>query len=305
MDVPNKRSSHSTPTPRGGGIAPVLALIAALSFAGSLESHIRATLLLTLALFSLIGLAEDLLGVPILWRLLLQAGVAVALSQLLVRSPEGRSLQLMLAYLCALIFVVAYVNAFNFMDGINGLSVAQVLIAGSAWYAIGRLEGVDSFAIAGAAIAAAALGFAPFNVRNAQVFLGDVGSYALGAVLAALAILGMSEGIAPEAIVAPLTVYIADTGSTLLRRLARGDAWSEPHRDHIYQQLVRLGWSHSATTILVSLIIVLVTLLGSVSLVTVSVPTRMIADLAIVLLLSSYLASPRVVRRGRSTTASL
>ena len=103
------------------------------------------------------------------------------------------------------LWLVAYTNGFNFMDGIDGISVAQATVAGIVWYVLGRSEHVSSLAVGGAIVAGAVIGFAPFNLLRARMFLGDVGSYFLGAWLAALAVLGLRAGIAPEAVLAPLS----------------------------------------------------------------------------------------------------
>ena len=239
--MPNERSSHSQPTPRGGGLAPAIAIAIALVAAGSVDSRTQVAMLIAIGAFGLIGLVEDLAGVPVLWRFVLQLAAAAAVAPWLLADLGGQRAVALLGGAIALLFVVAYVNAFNFMDGINGISVAQTLVAGATWYVVGQVEDIASFATAGAVAAAAALAFAPFNFPHARVFLGDVGSYALGAALAVLAVVGLRAGIAPEAVLAPLSLYVADTGATLVRRFRRGEPWYRPHRDHVYQQLGARG----------------------------------------------------------------
>jgi UDP-N-acetylmuramyl pentapeptide phosphotransferase/UDP-N-acetylglucosamine-1-phosphate transferase len=134
------------------------------------------------------------------------------------------------------------------------------------------------------------------------VFLGDVGSYAFGASLATLALVGLRRGIPLEAVLAPLSLYVADTGSTLVRRFRRGEAWYRPHREHVYQQLVVLGWSHVATTSMIGLITLTLGALGAVSLGG-TAGLRVVADLAIVALLGAYLGSPAVLQRVRAAPA--
>lgn len=298
FDVPNERSSHTQPTLRGGGLAPAIGVFAALLFAGAVDGPTRVSVLTAIGAFGLIGLAEDLFGVPILARLALQT-VAVAMIAPWILQDLGASQSFrLLAAVMIFLFIVSYVNAFNFMDGINGISVAQTVAAGGVWYIVGRIEGVDSFAVSGAVMVAAALAFAPFNFPTALVFLGDVGSYAIGAALAVLALMGLRAGIAPEAVIAPLTVYLADTGATLMRRFIRGDPWYRPHRDHTYQQLVGLGWSHTTTTVMVGAAIALTGALGVVSLDS-GLPLRATAGGGILVVLTAYLAAPELVRRRR------
>ena len=157
-------------------------------------------------------------------------------------------------------------------------------------------------AAAGAIAAGAALGFAPFNVVRARMFLGDVGSYFFGAWLAVAAVLGLRAGLAPEAVLAPLVLYAADTGVTLVRRVVTGETWYEPHRDHAYQRLVRAGWSHVQTTVVVAAVMAVCAALGAVSLHG-SATLRALADVALVAVLVAYLVSPSLLA-GRSSQAA-
>jgi len=149
------------------------------------------------------------------------------------------------------------------------------------------------------ALVAGAIGFAPFNFPTARVFLGDVGSYFAGAWLAVLVVLGLRGSIPPEAIVAPVALYVADTGLTLARRVQRHEPWHEPHRQHAYQRLVVLGWSHKKTAGVVFTLVTMCALLGSVSLLG-SVPGRVAADCGIVLLVVGYLDLPRRIEHRQS-----
>src|SRR5207248_843948 len=136
------------------------------------------------------------------------------------------------------VWLVAFVNAFNFMDGIDGVAVAQAFVAGMAWYAIGHHEHVRALEIAAAIVVGGALGFAPFNFPRARMFLGDVGSYSFGASLAILLVVGLRAGLPFEAVFAPVALCVADTGVTLVRRVRGGRRWDAPHREHVYQRLV-------------------------------------------------------------------
>jgi UDP-N-acetylmuramyl pentapeptide phosphotransferase/UDP-N-acetylglucosamine-1-phosphate transferase len=202
------------------------------------------------------------------------------------------------AFSCGvLLWLVAYTNAFNFMDGINGISVAQVVVAGAAWWALGVHEHAHDLATAGAMVAAAGLAFAPFNApTRARMFLGDVGSYFLGGWLAATAVIGLRSGIPPEAILAPLALYCADTSTTLIRRIRRGEAWTQPHREHRYQRLVQSGWSHQQTSLTVALAMAICAGLGALS-ITGSLALRVVGDALIGIILVGYLMKP--VSRSR------
>ncbi len=199
-------------------------------------------------------------------------------------------------FLLVVVWIVSYVNAFNFMDGIDGISVAQAVVAGVTWSALGTAEDLPGVAAGGAIITGAAMGFAPFNVPRARMFLGDVGSYFFGAWLAMIAVLGVRYGVAPEAMLAPLGLYLADTGATLVRRFRRGDPWFLPHREHVYQRLTARGWSHMRVTALVTLALIVCSGLGAVALAD-SLLLRASADVALTMVLLSYLAAPRLLSR--------
>ena len=151
---------------------------------------------------------------------------------------------------------------------------------------------------AGAAVAAGALAFLPWNAVRARVFLGDAGSYGLGVALAVLAAYSVIRGIAPEAALAPLALYLADTGWTLQRRIRAGERFFEAHRTHTYQQLCDVGWSHQRVTMATSAVTATLCLLGAASLAG-HPALRAGADLAGLALLAAYLRSPTLLGRAR------
>lgn len=302
VDVPNERSSHVSPTPRGGGLAAAAGTAAALAVAGGIDGRTLAALLAALCSFAVLGLAEDLVGVPVMWRLAVQVAAAAVITGWLVGDLDRAWVVRALLLAAGSLFVVGYVNAFNFMDGINGISAVQTATVGAAWYLIAEAQGVEGFGTGSAIVAAAALAFAPYNFPRARVFLGDVGSYAFGAVLAALAVLGLRRGLPAEAVLAPLSLYLADTGTTLAKRVVRGEPWFLPHRDHVYQQLVILGWSHTATTSMVGALTAILGILGAASTLD-NMGLRVLADVGIAAVLVAYLAAPTLVRRARPTPA--
>ncbi|MFN2607542.1 MAG: glycosyltransferase family 4 protein [Acidimicrobiales bacterium] len=302
VDVPNARSSHDRPTLRGGGLAPAVAVMVALGVWSGGAGRPRVGVLAAVAVFGAIGLVEDLAGLPLAARFGLQVvGAAAALAGLL--GGLGGAVAWRVAFTTGcLLWLVSFVNAFNFMDGIDGLSVAQAAVAGGSWYVVGRVDHAPLLAAGGLIVAAAAVGFAPFNAPRARVFLGDVGSYALGGALAALAVVGVRAGVRPEAVLAPLALYGADTGSTLVRRVATGQAWYLPHRDHAYQRLVRGGWSHARTTLTVAAWLAACSAAGAATL-RASTGPRVVADAVVVALLAAYLALPGwLARRPRRET---
>jgi len=281
----------------------VLGVLGGLAVAPAVGGSAKLGLVVAGLGFGLLGLVDDVHPIAARSRLALQ-GMAAALAlpwvlDGLSGSPAWRAL----FTVTVLVWLVAFVNAFNFMDGINGMAVAQVMVAGAAWYAIGHGQHVASLATFGPILAAAAVGFAPYNFPVARVFLGDVGSYFLGATLAVLAVEGLRAGLAPEAVLAPLSVYLVDTASTLVRRVRRGERWYEAHRDHAYQRLVREGLSHTVVTSLATAAMVFTSLLGMATL-TATVVERVLADVGIGLVLVAYLALPRLLARSSSNPAA-
>jgi UDP-GlcNAc:undecaprenyl-phosphate/decaprenyl-phosphate GlcNAc-1-phosphate transferase len=294
VDIPTSRSSHQSVTPRGGGVAPALACVLAVAGSTQVVGSDRAAVLVVAVGLGLIGLADDLQPRPAVSRLTGQLVVALVALIWLVPGIGGGGLLLAAAGAGIVVGIIGYTNAFNFMDGINGLAVAQVVVAGVAWWLIGWHDRAPALAAAGAIAAAAAAGFAPFNAPRAKMFLGDVGSYFLGGWLAAAAIIGLRSGIAPEAVLAPLSLFLADAGVTLARRVRRHEPWSEPHRDHAYQRLVAGGWSHGHTTLVVGLVMVTTSALGALSL-TATPALRAAGDLGELVVLAAYLRLPSLL----------
>ncbi|WP_051708714.1 MraY family glycosyltransferase [Micromonospora parva] len=285
LDIPSERSSHSTPVPRGGGVG----VAAAAGLALLLNEHAR-SIAVPLLFFAAIGLLEDLRGVPIRSRLLLQVLAGLGTAVILV--PGGQTWYVHVLLVLALAaWVTSYVNAFNFMDGINGISAVHAILGGLAYAVLGVLTDLPLLIAAGSLIAAASLTFLPWNAWVAKVFLGDVGSYALGGALSTIAAYAIVRGTPPEAAVAPLALYLADTGWTLLRRISKGEAWYRPHRNHAYQRLTDGGWSHqrvTATTAVVGAAVAGCLVAASFS----GPVTRVALDATALAILAAYLAAP-------------
>ena len=306
LDVPGHRSSHADPMPRGSGIAPAIGATIALATATAANGQARTGLLAVSLAFGAVGVLDDVVGVPALRRLALQVVAAALAVWWLVEPWEGSQMWRLAVAGGAVLWLISYVNAFNFMDGIDGMSVAQVLVAGTAWAAIGHVEDVPALVTGSLVITGAALGFAPFNFPRARMFLGDGGSYFFGAWLAGLAVIAVLADVPPEAVLAPLSLYLADTGTTLLRRIRRGDVWYLPHREHAYQRLVQHGWTHTRTTLTVGAVMAVLSGLGALAL-TDSVALRVAGDGLIAAVLAAYLWAPARIgreRRSRSPQAA-
>lgn len=297
IDAPTARSSHTTATPRGGGLASVVAAAATLLLYRSAW-----LVVVPLLLYAAIGLAEDVRGVPVPARLASQLTAGVVSAVVLL--PQAHLGPLAITVIA--LWLTGFANAFNFMDGVNGLATVHAVLAGLVFAVLGLRYDVATLVVAGAVVAAAAATFLPWNAGRARIFLGDVGSYGLGAVLGALAAYALVRGVPIEAAVAPLALHLADTGWTLARRAWRGEAWYRPHRSHAYQRLTDVGWSHQRVTAVTA------TISGGLCVLALAVPRgepllrTAFAGVAIAIL-AGYLAAPSWLaarQSGRPRTPS-
>lgn len=251
VDVPVARSLHSVPVPRGGGLAILGALVAGMlagAIAGAdLHAFRGLWLLVAAVLYGSLGFTDDLGSLSVRFRLAIQFVVG------LVIGGTGAALAAWhpIWVLIVALLLVTMVNITNFMDGANGLVSLSTVVAGGWLTLLALLGGRGTTALFAICLAGAALGFYPFNGKNARIFLGDVGSYAIGAAVAVVAMVLILDGVAPLAVAAPLVVYVIDTGYTLQLRLRAGQRWYEPHKLHVYQRLISAGWSHQRVTGLV------------------------------------------------------
>lgn len=291
IDTPNLRSSHTVPTPRGGGVPIAVGLVIAAMLVHSISTI---TFGAAVGVFAAIGFADDLASLPAIRRLTLQATASLAIGWVLASRAGLPAAAAIAAAAVIAVWIVGFVNAFNFMDGVNGISAVHALLGGAVYACLGFWRPDGLLAVGGAAVAAGALAFLPWNAIRARVFLGDVGSYALGAALALLAADAVVRGIPPEAAVGPLALYLADTAWTLQRRIRAGEPWLQPHRTHTYQRLCDVGWSHQRVTVVTGAMTVAISLLGAVSL-TGQPALRAAADLIAVALLAVYLRFPALI----------
>jgi UDP-N-acetylmuramyl pentapeptide phosphotransferase/UDP-N-acetylglucosamine-1-phosphate transferase len=233
---PNARSSHKQPTPQGGGIAVLLGMACALAFAvPNFELYGVFALALVLAA---VGALDDIRTLAALPRLLVQAAVVIGVVALLPDSM--RALPVLPWWIERALLALGllwFVNLTNFMDGIDWITVAEIVpITGA--LAVFGVFGTNpaEAAFAAAALCGALIGFAPFNKPVARLFLGDVGSLPIGLLTGWMLIRFGADHLA-AAILLPL-YYIADATLTLLRRFARGEPLMQAHRAHFYQQAV-------------------------------------------------------------------
>jgi UDP-N-acetylmuramyl pentapeptide phosphotransferase/UDP-N-acetylglucosamine-1-phosphate transferase len=254
VDHPNPRSSHAAPRPRGGGIGVVVAVTAVavvMAASGKLSAPVEGVLMASV-LLAVVGLIDDVRGLPVWPRLAAQiacATLVVGFTGGLTRLPLPPPVNLEVGaagQVVAMVWLVGVTNFFNFMDGVDGLAAGQasLTLAALAWV----LAGHDSGALAVIALAAT-LAFLIRNWSPAKIFLGDTGSSFLGFLLAALPFTGTGDS-RPRLVTlvaVSLALFLLDPMATLISRARQGNTIGEAHREHAYQRLIRRGEPHGRT----------------------------------------------------------
>lgn len=252
LDHPNQRSSHSLPVPRGGGLAVTPAVTLVWIGLASVTGAIG-PLALALGALGLMALSwlDDRAGLPPLPRFTAQAvlvGAGLALLDPAALVFQG-ALPLWADRLLAGLGWLWFLNLYNFMDGIDGITGSETACLGAGIIVVAILAGLGAGMMPfAAALAAAGLGFLLWNWPPAKLFLGDCGSIPLGFLLGGLLIGLAIEGQLVAALILP-GVYLADATITLIWRLIDGEKVWQPHRRHFYQRAVRGGRSHRAVVL--------------------------------------------------------
>jgi UDP-N-acetylmuramyl pentapeptide phosphotransferase/UDP-N-acetylglucosamine-1-phosphate transferase len=248
IDIPNHRSSHTVPTPRGGGVALVASVLVVAGYElahGEQPRPLLASLAVALLLLALVGWLDDRGSMPVAFRLPvhLACGLAVAM---LVNDLAPLPFPMNAVWLLWWVFwTVASINIVNFMDGIDGMVACQGIIYGVFLVAI--LPSGSSGSRFGLILAAACLGFLLWNWAPAKMFLGDVGSGPLGLFFVIGGALALEN--APAVLVfLPLFPLFFDALITLLLRLREGERLTVAHRSHLYQRLANSGHGHALVT---------------------------------------------------------
>lgn len=305
FDVPNARSSHQSPTIRGMGVTTAFALICALVLAYFMpQSHVRGAagsstiLVITVAVAAAatVGWLEDIRGLGIKTRAGLQLSIG-ALSTAVVALLDPTENQLWWIPAGA-VAVAAFINVANFMDGLNGISGIQGFLMGGFYGYAGFATGNNWLIYAGIAIAAVFAGFLPWNLGKNNAFLGDVGSYLLGAAISVTAVAAFLSGVSVEYVFSPVLIYLADTFVTFLRRLRAGEPVYAAHRQHVYQRLTDAPMSHMQSTSVVAVATILVSVLGIVA-ARGTEAVQILASILGVLVVLGYLSSPEFFARLR------
>jgi Fuc2NAc and GlcNAc transferase len=269
LDIPNQRSSHSAPTPRGGGLAIVIVTLAVVLVYSLVNRswHDSLVYIPTAIIIAWLGWRDDVVSLSARLRIFVQSLVALGVILVLgyfksVTIPLLGELHLGVAGIpITLLWIVGLTNAYNFMDGIDGIGGGTALAAGLGWMLLSRSGLPNDLAFwISLGVAASSLGFLGHNWSPARIFMGDVASTFLGFTFAVLPLFSASQG--GNALLLGtilLWVFIMDAGITFIRRGIRGERVFSAHRSHIYQMLVISGSSHAR----ISSLYILLTLLGA------------------------------------------
>lgn len=263
FDIPNERSSHSVPTPRGGGLIIVAVSLIGYIIAVNLNNvQISWGYFAGAILIATVSWLDDLLSIRFGWRLLVHiaAAILVVSSVGFIRSVEvpfyGSSIGLGNAgSVLTVIWIVWMVNAYNFMDGIDGIAGMQAVVAAVAWTLFAWMFNYQAIYIYCGIAAAACLGFLIHNWHPAKIFMGDVGSAFLGFTFAVLPLIAFDQDggniqLLTSGAVVFVWFFLFDAAMTFLLRLMRGKKVWEAHRDHLYQKMVISGMRHSTVTLI-------------------------------------------------------
>lgn len=244
LDIPNARSNHKNPVPRGGGLAVIFALIIPM-----LVANIDLPVVLSVLILAAVSLMDDLIEVPAFVRLLVQVlAVAIPLSYLPLDITGGLLPPMAERLLIGALWIWC-INLFNFMDGIDGISATEMISVGLgvALFMVFADQFPGAAAQYGMIMAAAGLGFWWWNRHPARIFLGDVGSVPIGFMIGYLLLMLAGSGHWIAALILP-GYYVADSSVTLLKRLFTGKKIWQAHSEHYYQQAARKGWKHNVIT---------------------------------------------------------
>jgi Fuc2NAc and GlcNAc transferase len=259
LDIPNARSSHEIPTPRGGGLAVVVIVLLSFGVIASIHKMLSPIPLVgyiaAAGLISVVSWLDDLSSLSERVRFLVHA-----VGALLILLSTGSAHIIALPFLDAFhigwaavpvsfLWIVGLINAYNFMDGIDGLAGSQAVVAGLGWAVLGALSGYQELTALGAIVAASSLGFLLHNWPPARIFMGDVGAAFLGCTFAVLTIWGGKKD--PRFVLIGILFvwpFIFDATFTFVRRLFRRENVFAAHRSHLYQRLVIQGYSHRVVT---------------------------------------------------------
>ena len=274
-DMPSSRGLHQRVVPRGGGLAifAVVTLLAALGHLhGTRDAEFTLITVASLTGVAAMGFLDDRFNLSVSGRFLtglvltalLAAGSLGDQPALIFGQEYNPSFGVLVVFATLGIFWL--MNLFNFMDGADGVAGVQSLVASAVlafWFAY---DGHEFLALVNLALAGACLGFLWFNWSPARVFMGDVGSLALGAWFGVMSLIGVTRlGLPLEALLTLLGVFVFDATLTLFRRLFQGKRITQAHREHLYQKLILAGWSHGKVSVLVGVMALVAAFLATLT----------------------------------------
>lgn len=256
IDLPGQRRSHSSPTPRGGGLGIVVAVLAGLVlvavFGSTMASPLR--LIASVVLIGAVGWIDDHRPLPawsrllvhciavVVWLMpLIQAALFAPATQLDSTPVQAAALVALFAFAC-----VWSINLHNFMDGIDGLLALQAIFVLTALTLLCLRDAGSTHPLQFGLWIAAIAGFTLFNFPRARIFMGDVGSGVVGMLIAVAVIWQIATPqVAAASGVIAVSAFVVDASCTLLSRMLRGRRWYSAHREHLYQWMTRTGMSHA------------------------------------------------------------
>lgn len=254
VDVPNHRSSHSRPTPRGGGLAIAVTFLGgtlALGLAGVVPACLSTALVGAGIAVAAVGWLDDRFEVAARVRLVVHfaaAGWVVWCVGGITELDAGTFTLFLgpLGYVASIFGIVWFINLYNFMDGIDGLAATEAVIVGVTAALLSHLIGRNELVMVASLVASASTGFLLWNWQPARIFMGDVGSGLLGLIFATLMVYSEATKAIPAVLwLVLLGVFVVDATATLLSRVIHGHRPSEAHRTHAYQLAVSAGFDHS------------------------------------------------------------
>ncbi len=318
LDHPNHRSSHHKAVPKCGGISIVITFLIGMAIivtyyakADFIRQGYMVGFIFSAVLIAVISFFDDIKEKSSLFKLVTHVfAVAVVLSTGIVidtlSMPWADAMPLAISgYVISFFWILGLTNAYNFMDGIDGLVASTALIAGLFYMVISYYEGSTFVYITGYTIIAGSVGFLIYNAPPAKIFMGDVGSAFLGFVFATLAIIGARYDESHTSfLVMPMLLFhfIFDTLFTFFRRLFSGEHPLKAHRTHLYQLRVRSGNTHMEVTLLLSC---MAFLQGLGALWMVNIPGNERLFVFIPFLLIQFLYAALTLKRARKKNVNL
>ena len=261
LDHPNERSLHEIPTPRGAGLAIfAVSLLAYTVFGLNGSFDLSWGYVLGAILLGVVSWVDDLRTLSFINRMIAHsAAIALLVTDVgyfdSITLPYIGNVHLgIFGLVFTFLWIFGFLNAFNFMDGIDGIAGSQAFVATLGWLAVGLITGNTFFLLYGCVLAAAVLGFLIFNWQPAKIFMGDVGSCFLGFTLAAIPLLTPRTDRPGMFLIAVIFVwpFVFDVIFTFIRRVFLKHRVWRPHREHIYQHLVMSGFQHSSIALFYS-----------------------------------------------------